>query len=413
MKEVKKYLTNNNCYKSNKKMSLIKGVMVHSTATPGATTESFVKAWDVPKPNDREVCVHAFIDDEQIVNTLPYNVRSWGCGGSGNNNYIQIEMCEPKEVYFTSQWEYKSKDIEKTKQFINKQIEGLIEFIVNRLEELGINEINEETVTSHYEGHKKGIASNHDDPRGYLGLAGMNMNKIRELCKERMSSKNKKVTSANGIELITEFEGLKLEAYKDSAGTWTIGYGHTSGVYEGQTITKDKAIEFLKQDIKSAENAVNNLVKVEINQNQFDALVSFTYNLGSGSLSRSTLLEKLNSGDIEGAADEFDRWVFAGGIKLAGLVRRRSTEKALFMKGYQITEDSNKNEENESTEDSKQFLVKVTAGTLNIRSGPGTAYNVVGKIKDQGVYTIVKERGNWGELKSGAGWISLNYTRRV
>ena len=75
MKEVKKYLTNNNCYKSNKKMSLIKGVMVHSTATPGATTESFVKAWDVPKPNNREVCVHAFIDDEQIVNTLPYNVR--------------------------------------------------------------------------------------------------------------------------------------------------------------------------------------------------------------------------------------------------------------------------------------------------------------------------------------------------
>ena len=141
--------------------------------------------------------------------------------------------------------------------------------------------------------------------------------------------------------------------------------------------------------------------------------MSFTYNLGSGSLSRSTLLEKLNSGDIEGAADEFDRWVFAGGIKLAGLVRRRSVEKDLFMKGYQDIEDSNKDEENESTEDSKQFLIKVTAGTLNIRSGPGTAYNIVGKIRDQGVYTIVSERGSWGELKSGAGWISLNYTRRV
>ena len=83
------------------------------------------------------------------------------------------------------------------------------------------------------------------------------------------------------------------------------------------------------------------------------------------------------------------------------------------MKGYQDIEDSNKDEENESTEDSKQFLIKVTAGTLNIRSGPGTAYNIVGKIKDQGVYTIVSERGSWGELKSGAGWISLNYTRRV
>lgn len=191
MKEIKNYLTNNDCYKSGKKMTSIKGVLVHSTAAPGATTESFKKNWNTAKPGGRQVCVHAFIDDNQIINTLPYNYKCWGCGGSGNENYIQIEICEPASVYFENGWKYKCKDIKELKVYMSKVKAGLIEFIVNRLYENGITVVNEKTVTSHYEGYKMGIASNHGDPAGLFGLVDFSMDELRRLCKEAMKEKLK------------------------------------------------------------------------------------------------------------------------------------------------------------------------------------------------------------------------------
>ena len=140
-------------------------------------------------------------------------------------------------------------------------------------------------------------------------------------------------TSQAGIDLITSFEGCRLTAYQDSVGVWTIGYGHTSGVYQGMTITEEEAIAFLRQDLKTAENAVNSNVTYGINQNQFDALVSFTFNVGTGNFTSSTLLKKLNAGDVNGAANEFDRWIYAGGQVLEGLVRRRAAEKQMFLSG--------------------------------------------------------------------------------
>lgn len=140
-------------------------------------------------------------------------------------------------------------------------------------------------------------------------------------------------TSQKGIDLIKSFEGCRLVAYQDSVGVWTIGYGHTSGVYAGMTITEQQAEDFLRADLGTSESAVNRLVTYSINQNQFDALVSFTFNVGSGNFGGSTLLKKLNAGDTTGAADQFDVWVYAGGQVLEGLVRRRAAEKELFLNG--------------------------------------------------------------------------------
>lgn len=140
-------------------------------------------------------------------------------------------------------------------------------------------------------------------------------------------------TSQVGINLIKSFEACKLTAYQDSAGVWTIGYGHTSGVESGMKITQAQADAYLKADLKTSENAVNNKVTYSIKQNQFDALVSFTFNVGSGNFGSSTLLKKLNQGDITGAANQFDVWIYAGGEVLDGLVRRRAAEKELFLNG--------------------------------------------------------------------------------
>lgn len=142
--------------------------------------------------------------------------------------------------------------------------------------------------------------------------------------------------SPKGIALIKEFEGCSLTAYKDSVGVLTIGYGWTHVVdgkplRNGMTIDQAAAERLLKTGLVGYENNVMKLVRVKLSQGQFDALVSFAYNLGARSLSTSTLLKKLNAGDYTGAADEFPRWNKAGGKALNGLTRRREAEKALFL----------------------------------------------------------------------------------
>lgn len=137
--------------------------------------------------------------------------------------------------------------------------------------------------------------------------------------------------SAQGIGLLMHFEGFRDKAYRDSAGTWTIGFGSTKGVHPGQRITREQAGIRLYEDVDQAEADVARMVQVPLTQGQFDALVSFVYNLGAGALARSTLLRRLNSGDYSGAADEFMKWVKAGGRRLQGLVRRRAAERAMFL----------------------------------------------------------------------------------
>ena len=137
--------------------------------------------------------------------------------------------------------------------------------------------------------------------------------------------------SDNGIKFIQDFEGLKLNAYRDIVGVWTVGFGHTGvDVTPNLSITKDRANDLFMQDVCNFVNGVNSMVK-SCTQGEFDAMVSFAYNLGLKSLKTSTLLRKLNDGDIDGAANEFTKWNRAGGKEVAGLTRRRLDERSLFL----------------------------------------------------------------------------------
>ena len=135
-------------------------------------------------------------------------------------------------------------------------------------------------------------------------------------------------------ELIVFYEGERLTSYRDTGGIWTIGVGHTSdskfAVKKGQTITGEFSRELLRHDLKEAENFVKTLVKVPLNENQYGALVSFTFNLGGGSLKISTLLKKLNTGNYKAIPSELNKWVFDDGVKLAGLIKRRKAEGDLW-----------------------------------------------------------------------------------
>jgi len=141
-------------------------------------------------------------------------------------------------------------------------------------------------------------------------------------------------TSDKGIDQIKSFEGFRAMPYQDIVGKWTVGYGHLmvagDGCVEGSPITMGQATELLRKDLHTAEEAVN-ACGVELEQNEFDALVSFVYNLGVGAFQRSTLLKLLKSGNKLAASGEFPKWSMAGGKEVPGILKRRHAEQDCFL----------------------------------------------------------------------------------
>lgn len=141
------------------------------------------------------------------------------------------------------------------------------------------------------------------------------------------------VLSAAGSSYIMQAEGVRLRPYLDSVGIPTVCVGSTRNVVLGKVVTMAECVQRFRDDIKIAADGVQRAVKVPVTQGQYDALVSFTFNVGTGAAASSTLVRKLNAGDCLGAAREFSRWVNAGGKRLAGLVTRRAAERAMFEPG--------------------------------------------------------------------------------
>ena len=135
----------------------------------------------------------------------------------------------------------------------------------------------------------------------------------------------------DGITLLKTFEGCELHSYQDAVGVTTIGFGHTPAS-PGQTITQAQADALLQSDLAAFERGVNASVQRNLTSNQFSALVCFAYNVGMEAFKDSTLLRCVNSGDIEGAAEQFGKWIYGDGKILPGLVTRRAAERALFLK---------------------------------------------------------------------------------
>lgn len=132
------------------------------------------------------------------------------------------------------------------------------------------------------------------------------------------------------VDLVKQWEGLRLIAYQDTGGVWTIGYGHTRNVHKGMKISIAQAEEWLREELESFAEQVADLITVVVNPNQFGACVSLAYNIGITAFKKSTLLRKLNMGDFDAAADEFSRWIYDNGKVIQGLKNRRKDEQALF-----------------------------------------------------------------------------------
>jgi len=142
-----------------------------------------------------------------------------------------------------------------------------------------------------------------------------------------------RTSNAAGLALVRDHEGLRLEAYQDTSGIWTIGYGHIRRVRRGDCISAERANQLLEADLVEVERAVAELVKVPLTDNQFSALVSFVFNAGEGAFAKSTLLRKLNEGGYGLVPACLGSWIFDNGKVLPGLVKRRAAEVALWRQG--------------------------------------------------------------------------------
>ena len=140
-----------------------------------------------------------------------------------------------------------------------------------------------------------------------------------------------RVCSVRGIEILKEFEGLRLEAYKCPAGVWTIGYGHTRMAKEGMKISKDVAVGYMISDMSLVEKSLDKMFPTGLSDHEFSALVCFCFNIGWGAFKRSTMCRLLLAGKNREAADQFLKWNKANGKELAGLTRRRVAERDLFL----------------------------------------------------------------------------------
>lgn len=369
MEIVESILTQNPCYKAGKKIQ-VKGLMLHSVGCPQPSAEVFVRKWN--SPDASRACVHAFIDGKtgKVYQTLPWEHRAWHGGGSSNNTHIGVEMCEPACIKYTGGSTFSCSDREQALAVVRRTYDSAVELFAFLCSKFGLDPLKDGVIVSHKEGHDRGIASGHGDPDHlWNGLqSGHSMDKFRQDVKAAMSGTVLSGTSSNetassginptakfsvspmpqtspaaapgnmtisdrGVELIAKYEGCRLEAYKCPAGVWTIGYGHTAGVKEGDKLTSQEAAkELLKKDLEKYGGYVNNCVKnglitFPLNQNQFDALTSFCYNCGNGNL------QKLVSGrDAATVAEKLLLYNKGGGKVLAGLQRRREEERALFLR---------------------------------------------------------------------------------
>ena len=213
--------------------------------------------------------------------------------------------------------------------------------------------------------------------------------------------------SKNGLDLIKKYEGFYSKAYKCPAGVLTIGYGTTNAdskilnyrIYEDSKITKEKATEFLKKSITNKyEPLVNKYMNVyNFNQNQYDALMSFCYNIGS-----IDQLTNRGTKSIANISKDILLYDHAGGVKLKGLTRRREEEQKLFN-----TQEVNTSKESDIKSSSTNYYV--VADYLNVRSGPGTNYAIVGTLKKNTRKNISKTQGTWGNISNTKNWINLKY----
>ena len=358
MKLVEAFLTRNLCYRVGKKIK-VKGIMLHSVGCPQSRASVFIGNWNQESFDD--ACVHAFIDGNEgtVYQTLPWDHRGWHCAsgkkGSGNNSHIGVEMCEPDCIKYVGGATFVCSDVEAARAVARRTYQAVVELFAYLCKEYGLDPLADGVVISHKEGYARGIASNHGDPEHLwrqLGL-GYTMDGFRRDVKAAMGA-----GGSGSKENVGEKEEQEVAGNPD-------GYPEklTNGYYYVRKVWEDKKSQ------KGAYKVLRN-AKACADKNAGYAVFDGDGNVVYGAGQKATV-DVVDPGD--GAV--------IGEKKVA-------------------------------------YRVRVRIPDLNIRKGPGTDYEKTGRFTGVGVCYIVAEAAGkgaekWGKLRSGVGWISLEYGERI
>lgn len=447
MKLVQSILTKNPCYSAGRKIT-VKGLMLHSVGCSQPNAMVFINNWNSAS-YDR-ACVHGFIDgnDGIVYQTLPWNHRGWHAGGDANNTHIGVEMCEPACIKYTGGASFTCSDTATARAVAKRTYEAAVELFAMLCKEYGLNPLTD--IISHREGHAQGVASNHGDPEHlWNGLKmGYTMDTFRQAVKAKM----------NGAPApsVPETSGTQASAFKNLSEADVIakvGPLFTANQKNSGILASVSLAQFILESGYGKSELAQNA------NNCFGMKKSLSGNTWSGSswdgksIYTKKTQEEENGKMITITADFrkygcvedsiTDHSAYLLGAKNGSAFRYNGLKDCTdYKKAVQIIKDGGyatsstyirnlcsiierwnltKYDATVSTApaDSCPFLVRVSINDLNIRKGAGTNYARTGKYTGKGVFTIVEVKSGtgsakgWGRLKSGAGWIALDYAARI
>jgi len=440
MKIIESILTKNNCYTAGRKIE-VKGLMLHSVGCSQPSAEVFVRTWNTPKPNGESVCVHAFLEaDGDVYRTLPWNHRGWHCGsgsnGSANNTHIGVEMTEPSSIKYTSGANFIDNNPVNTKSHVLGTYAAAVELFAFLCKEYRLDPLADGVVISHKEGCARGVASNHGDPEHLWSKFGLTMAQFRKDVKAALGKLDVTPPAAAKTPIMG-----KAECAADRLNAYAKRYNANAPEY-GAVFIEEGNIEGVRGDIAFCQSCLETGFfkfggDVSASQNNFCGLgavgggakgasfptaregiraqVQHLKAYASKDALKNPCIDPRFSLVTRGVAQNWEdlngRWAVPGAGYGENIVALWKAAKAA-----EITPDAPPPPT--VSEEFRSYLVKVTADVLNYRAGAGTNFNINGTVKKGEVYTIVGEANGagaskWGKLKSGAGWLSLDYVTKV
>lgn len=446
MNLVQSILTKNPCYIAGRKIT-VKGLMLHSVGCSQPKASVFINSWNSASYSN--ACVHGFIDgnDSTVYQTLPWNHRGWHAGGDANNTHIGVEMCEPACIKYTGGASFTCSDTATARAVAKRTYEAAVELFAMLCKEYGLNPLTD--IISHKEGHAKGIASNHGDPEHLWKGLGMSytMDTFRQAVKAKMSGTEPSAPVTSGTQA-SAFKNLSEADVIAKVGPLFTADQKKSGILASVSLAQF----ILESGYGKSELAQNA-------NNCFGMKKSLSGNTWSGSSwdGKSIYTKKTQeeeNGQMITITADFrkypnvedsiaDHSAYLLGAKNGSTLRYNGLKSCTdYKKAVQIIKDGGyatsstyvsnlcsiierwnltKYDAAVSTApaDGCPFLVRVSINDLNIRKGAGTNYARTGKYTGKGVFTIVEVKSGtgsakgWGRLKSGAGWIALDYAARI
>ena len=429
MRIVENICTQSDCYLSGRTIN-VKGLMLHSVGCPQPKAQPFINNWN---KSGAKACVHAIIEpDGDVYQLLPWNHRGWHAGGNANNTHIGVEMCEPDCLRYSRGAAFTCSDVNHAREVVRKTYEVAVELFAKLCTEYRLNPLEDGVIISHREGHRRNIASNHGDPEHlWMGLGlPYTMDTFRKAVDEKMGD----TTDCNPEKRIWDVLLSQIGNEYGVAGLMGNLYAESGLNPKNLQNTYNKKLNISDEEYTMLVDGGN--YPDFITDKAGYGLAQWTYytrkqNLLNYAKQKGTSIGNLDMQlefllqELSGYGNVYQTLIHAKTVReaavavLTGFEKPANQSETVCKKRTAYGQRFYDKYASDIPSNSLPFKVRVEITDLNIRTGAGTNYSKIGKCTGMGVFTIVEvqdgkgAKTGWGKLKSGQGWISLDYAVRI